>query len=60
LFAPRHVGFSCSDSGKNERANISATELDVLKEIAADLLGLSPAKLAVLLADGALIEVDRG
>jgi hypothetical protein len=42
---------------KNERANISAKELEALKMLAEDLLALSPAQINEALDSGALLEV---
>lgn len=45
---------------KNERGNVSATEIAALQAIAADLLGLSPAELDTLVASEALQEICDG
>ena len=42
---------------KNERANISAKELEALKMLADDLLALSPAQINEAFENGALLEV---
>lgn len=42
---------------KNERANVSAKELDGLRTIAADLLGLTAKELDALLQSGGLQEI---
>ncbi len=43
---------------RNERANISNLELKVLKLLAKQLLGYGPAKLAIALGAGELIEIE--
>lgn len=42
---------------KNERANISDSELETLQSLAADLLGRSAQQLDAAVADGALSEI---
>lgn len=42
---------------KNERANIEATELDALQDIAADLLARTVPQLDEAIIDGALLEI---
>jgi hypothetical protein len=42
---------------KNEKANVSQTELEALQLLAADLLALSGAQLDIAVADGALQEI---
>jgi hypothetical protein len=46
--------------GKNERDNIAAAELRVLREVASELLGLDDRELAQALGSGALVEVCDG
>jgi hypothetical protein len=43
---------------KNERANISGNELDSLKKLAKNLLGLTAKQIAVAIGEGALVEVE--
>ena len=45
---------------KNERSNVDSKELEGLRAIAADLLKLSPAALAFLIAESAIVEVTHG
>jgi hypothetical protein len=45
---------------KNERENISNSELLTLREITANFLGASKAEIAKALTDGTLIEVQNG
>ena len=44
---------------KNERIDISENELESLKKLAKDLLGLTAAKIAGALGDGSLVEVEH-
>lgn len=44
---------------KNDRANISNKELEALKMLAADLLGLTDDQIGQALDDGALLEVNH-
>ncbi len=44
---------------KNERANVSDKELEALKMLAADLLGLTDDQIGHALDDGALLEVSH-
>src|SRR3989304_6090083 len=44
---------------KNERVNISENELESLKKLAKDLLGLTVAQIAVSLKEGSLVEVEH-
>ena len=45
--------------GKNERVDISENELESLKKLAKDLLGLTAAQIAVSLGEGSLVEVEH-
>jgi hypothetical protein len=46
---------------KSERVNFSENELDSLKKLAKDLLGLTASQIAVALGEGVLVEVkDEG
>jgi len=46
---------------KSERVNLSENELDSLKKLAKDLLGLTASQIAVALGEGVLVEVkDEG
>ena len=44
---------------KNERENISENELESLKNLAKDLLGLTAAQIAVAIGEGSLVEVEH-
>ena len=44
---------------KNERVDISENELESLKKVAKDLLGLTAAQIAVALGEGSLVEVEH-
>ena len=44
---------------KNERENISESELAILKKLAKDLLGLTAVQLAVAVEEGSLVEVEH-
>jgi hypothetical protein len=44
---------------KNERVVISENELESLKKVAKDLLGLTVAQTAVALEEGTLVEVEH-
>ena len=44
---------------KNERVDISKNELESLKKLAKDLLGLTAAQIAVSLGEGFLVEVEH-
>ena len=44
---------------KNERVDISENELESLKKLAKDLLGLTVAQIAVSLKEGSLVEVEH-
>lgn len=52
------LAFLADGFAKNERANISAKELEDL-QAAAVLLGLTPRKIAAAVAEGALVEVPE-
>jgi len=43
---------------KNERANISESELVALKKLAKDLLCLTAVQIAVAIREGSLVEVE--
>jgi len=43
---------------KNERENISENELESLKKLAKDLLGLTAAQIVIALKEGSLVEVE--
>jgi hypothetical protein len=45
---------------KNERSNISDSELEALKDIAADLLAITARQLALAVEDGSLQEICNG
>lgn len=44
---------------KNERESISENELETLKKLAKDLLGLTATHIAVAIREGSLVEVDH-
>jgi len=44
---------------KNERENISESELAILKKLAKDLLGLTVAQLSIAVGEGSLVEVEH-
>jgi hypothetical protein len=44
---------------KNERENISENEIESLKHLARDLLGLTAAQIAVATGEGSLVEVEH-
>ena len=44
---------------KKERVDISENELESLKKMAKDLLGLTAAQIAVALGEGSLVEVEH-
>ena len=44
---------------KNERANVSEKELEALKMLAADLLGLTDEQIGQALEDGVVLEVNH-
>ena len=44
---------------KKERVDISENELESLKKLAKDLLGLTAAQIAVSLGEGSLVEVEH-
>jgi len=44
---------------KNERENISENEIESLKNLARDLLGLTAARIAVAIGEGSLVEVEH-
>ena len=50
-------GFLCTDSKKNDRANISDDELEALKDLAEQLLARTGKQLAEALNDGTLSEI---
>ena len=53
------LAFLADGFAKNERANISAKELEDLQAAAEVLLGLTPRKIAAAVAEGALVEVPE-
>ncbi|HOG11527.1 MAG TPA: type II toxin-antitoxin system RelE/ParE family toxin [Smithellaceae bacterium] len=44
---------------KNERDNITESELDTLKKLAKDLLGLTAGQIAAAVKEGSLVEVEH-
>ena len=62
LVATRRAGrwFFVFGFEKNERANVTATELGAMQTLASQLLALSEAQLDVAVEDGALQEICHG